>query len=110
MILKIKLTLKTSVTSVSHIFQKKYNNDDFKILLIKKEETTLKKTNEISSNLLVLKCCGTTVSSEFWATCSKLYGNCAFPQNFHTRKLGEISVFLAVPLMKKLKFANEFNF
>ena len=43
MILKIKMTLKTSVTSVSHIFPKKYNNDDSKILLIKKEETTLKK-------------------------------------------------------------------
>ena len=26
----------------------------------------------------------------------KLCGNCAFPQNFHTRKLGEITVFFAV--------------
>ena len=26
----------------------------------------------------------------------KLWGNCAFPQNFHTRKLGEITVFFAV--------------
>ena len=26
----------------------------------------------------------------------KLYGNRAFPQNFHTRKLGEITVFFAV--------------
>ena len=26
----------------------------------------------------------------------KLCGNCAFPQNFHTRKLGEIAVFFAV--------------
>ena len=26
----------------------------------------------------------------------KLRGNCAFPQNFHTRKLGAISVFYAV--------------
>ena len=72
------MTLKTSVTSVSHIFPKKYNNDDSKILLIKKEETTLKKKK--SSNLLVLKCCGTTVSAEFWAICSKLFGNCALPQ------------------------------
>ena len=27
---------------------------------------------------------------------SKLYGNCTFPQNFHTRKLGEITVIYAV--------------
>ena len=27
---------------------------------------------------------------------SKLCGNCAFPQNFHTRKLAEITVFYAV--------------
>ena len=26
----------------------------------------------------------------------KLCGNCAFPQNFHTRKLGENTVFYAV--------------
>ena len=26
----------------------------------------------------------------------KLCGNCVFPQNFHTRKLGEIMVFFAV--------------
>ena len=26
----------------------------------------------------------------------KLWGNCAFPQNFHTMKLGEITVFYAV--------------
>ena len=25
-----------------------------------------------------------------------MWGNCAFPQNFHTRKLGEITVFFAV--------------
>ena len=29
----------------------------------------------------------------------KLCGNCAFPQNFHTRELGEISVFYAVMLL-----------
>ena len=28
--------------------------------------------------------------------CPKLYGNCAFPQNSHTRKLGKITVFYAV--------------
>ena len=26
----------------------------------------------------------------------KFYGNCAYPQNFHARKLGEITVFYAV--------------
>ena len=28
--------------------------------------------------------------------CPKLCGNCAFPQNFHTRKSGEITVFFAL--------------
>ena len=37
-----------------------------------------------------------TVSAKFRAIRSKLCGNCAFPQNFHTRKLGEIMVFYAV--------------
>ena len=37
-----------------------------------------------------------TVSAQFRANRSKLCGNCAFPQNFHTSKLGEITVFLAV--------------
>ena len=31
----------------------------------------------------------------------KLCGNCAFLQNFHTRKLGEIAVFFAVQLNLK---------
>ena len=34
----------------------------------------------------------------------KLYGNCAFPQNFHTRKLGKITVFYAV-----ISFAEPFS-
>ena len=29
-------------------------------------------------------------------SCPKLYGNCAFRQNFHTMKLGEITVFYVV--------------
>ena len=37
----------------------------------------------------------------------KLCGNCAFPQNFHNRELGEISVFYAVlfssPLLCHIK-------
>ena len=28
--------------------------------------------------------------------CPKLCGNCAFPQNFHTKKLGKITVSYAV--------------
>ena len=28
--------------------------------------------------------------------CSKLCGNCAFPRNLQTRKLGEITVFYAI--------------
>ena len=37
-----------------------------------------------------------TVSAQFRAIRPKLCGNCAFPQNLHTRKLGEITVFFGV--------------
>ena len=37
-----------------------------------------------------------TVSAYFRAIRSKLCGNCAFPQNLHTKKLGEITVFYAM--------------
>ena len=30
------------------------------------------------------------------SNCPKLCGNCAFPQNFHTRKLGELTALYAV--------------
>ena len=37
-----------------------------------------------------------TVSTEFrWQLC----GNCAFPKNFYTKNLGEISVFYSVHVM-----------
>ena len=35
----------------------------------------------------------------FGAFRPKLCGNCAFPQNFHTRKLGEITRFFAVVII-----------
>ena len=44
------------------------------------------------------KFCGNTDSAEFRLTLQKLYENCAFPQNLHTRKLGEIPVFYVVKL------------
>ena len=47
----------------------------------------------ISSNFLVWKFYG---KAQFLAIRSKLWGNCVFPQNFHTRKLGEITVLYAV--------------
>ena len=46
-------------------------------------------------NFLMLKFCGK-------ANSPKLCGNCGFPQNFHTRKLGEILVFHAMNLCVKL--------
>ena len=36
------------------------------------------------------------LSAKFWANHSKVGENCAFPQNAHTKKLGENSVFCAV--------------
>ena len=41
-----------------------------------------------------------TVSAEFRANCLKLCANCVFPQNFHTRKLGETAVFYAKKIEK----------
>ena len=40
--------------------------------------------------------------TEFRENHRKLYGNCAFPQIFHTRKLGEITVFYAVQVRIKM--------
>ena len=52
-------------------------------------------------------------STEFWTNCTKICGNCAFPQNFHKRKLGEIMVIYAVlnkysrrPLFRMLLISN----
>ena len=36
------------------------------------------------------------------AICPKLCGSCLFPQNFHTRKLGEIKVFYALRTAKDI--------
>ena len=47
------------------------------------------KTPVISPNFLVWKFCG---KAQIPHSC----GNCAFPQNFHTRKSGEITVFFAM--------------
>ena len=38
---------------------------------------------------------GNSVFAEFRAIYPKFFGNCAFPQNFHARKLSEITVFYA---------------
>ena len=40
--------------------------------------------------------CTGTIFKEFWAIRPKLYGNRAFPQNPHIRKLDEILVFYVV--------------
>ena len=44
-----------------------------------------------------------TASAEFRAICPELYGNRVFPQNFQTRKLGEVSVFYAVLVAMTLR-------
>ena len=36
-----------------------------------------------------------------WGESPELCGNCVFPQNFYTRKLGEITVFYAVRVFFK---------
>ena len=61
------------------------------------EATTVCVKYRILSNFLVCKFLWKgTVSVEFWEIRPKLCGNCVFPQNFHTRNFGEISVFYAV--------------
>ena len=47
-----------------------------------------------------------TVSAEFRAIRLKLCGNCAFPQNFHISKLGEITVFFAVLVTLECPYLN----
>ena len=82
--------------------------------LIKKKKKKKKKQNDVNDNALVsllLHCekyCnfisfpGTeilwkgTVSAQFQAICPKLFRNCAFLQNVHTKKLGKNTAFFAV--------------
>ena len=45
------------------------------------------------------------VSAEFRGNRSKLCKNCAFPQNLHTRKLGEILLFCVISENTFLKFS-----
>ena len=55
----------------------------------------------VSHNFLVGKFCEKArFPNSFgqFATRPKLCGNCAFPQNFHTRKLGEITAFYAAAI------------
>ena len=51
-----------------------------------------------------------TVSAYFRANRPKLWGNCAFPENFHTMELGEITVFYVVYLNKDLLLALYFSY
>ena len=45
-----------------------------------------------------------TFFAQFWANSPKLCGKCAFPQNFHTRKVGEITLFFAVEKIKSFDY------
>ena len=48
---------------------------------------------------MVWKFCGKAqFPHSFWAIRPKLGENCPFPQNFHSMKLGEITVFYALKL------------
>ena len=56
------------------------------------------KNTVISPNILVELLWKSTISAWFQAICSKLCGNCAFPQNFRTTKISEITVLFVVKL------------
>ena len=51
---------------------------------------------EILATFLMLKFCVNTVSAKFQTIHPKFCGSCNFPQNLHTRRLGEITVFYVV--------------
>ena len=70
-----------------------YENRTFLVTVLKQLEKSLTAKNPvISPNFLVWKISGKVQFPHH----PKLCGNCAFPQNFHIRKLGEITVFYAV--------------
>ena len=73
-----------------------YSNLNTSLKYSKFQIITLFQNTVISPNFLVCEFCGKRVSPEFWANHSKLYGNCAFLQNFQTKKLSDILVFWAV--------------
>ena len=66
------------------------------------------KNTEISPNFLVWKFCGKTQFPHSFGRFVRNYSETAFPQNFHTRKLGEITVFFTVPI-KTFKFLFKSN-
>ena len=76
-----------------NIFQIKYE-----IKYVNRTRLITAKNTAISPNFLVWK---------FFRP--KLCGNCAFPQNFYTRKLGEITVFFAVDIKRKWKNNDNIN-
>ena len=51
-----------------------------------------------------------TVSAQLLAIRTKLFGNRAFPQNFHTRELGERTLFFAVEVIPKTYFDDKRNY
>ena len=55
------------------------------------------KITKISPNFLVWK---RSEKAHFWANRPKLCGNCEFPQNIHTKKLGEIRLFDAMNVLQ----------
>ena len=73
-----------------------YSNLNTSLKYSKFQIITLFQNTVISPNFLVCEFFGKRVSPEFWANHSKLYGNCAFLQNFQTKKLSDILVFWAV--------------
>ena len=67
---------------------------NFQVALLNTAKNTV-----ISPNFLVWKFCGKAQFPHSYGR-PKLCRNCAFPQNFHTRKLSEIRVFLVVKPFK----------
>ena len=63
------------------------------------------KYHNFTKNFLVWKFCRAQFERHSFSIC----GNCAFPQNFHTRKLGEIRIFYAVLLTKQSTNTQYFN-
>ena len=74
-------------------------------LLVNEMAGFIAQNTVISPNFLKWKFCRMTA---FLQSCgSKLSGNCAYPRNFHTRKLVEITVFYTVSHLSMTEVCSE---
>ena len=68
-----------------------------------KKEMGSKESQRKKTKFHLISWCGHFVEKHSFRRVSEfLCGSCAFPQNFHTRKLGEITVVYVVNFLRKI--------